>query len=78
VAAVPPPADFGMMGRIPSDVRGGLLELFYGARRPLLPCCAPLRQPSQRRGTRLRRSAAEGGPRPAGSQLGVRSGTISY
>lgn len=22
--------DFGMMGRIPSDVRGGLLELFYG------------------------------------------------
>ena len=23
-------ADFGMMGTIPSDVRGGLLELFYG------------------------------------------------
>ena len=22
--------DFGMMGRIPSDVRSGLLELFYG------------------------------------------------
>jgi hypothetical protein len=22
--------DFGMMGRIPGDVRGGLLELFYG------------------------------------------------
>jgi hypothetical protein len=22
--------DFGMMGRIPSDIRGGLLELFYG------------------------------------------------
>jgi len=69
-----------MMGRIPSDVRGGLLELFYGARRPLLPCCAP---PWAARGSPCSGATGAFGARQQSAgriQLApsVRSGTISY